>query len=290
MIDSRVRDVELNGFRYKLSSEDLWTYDKGFSIDNKVFNNGVVVYEPIEVFDTYNPFLKYYESKIEKGTVIDYKNPYKCSKIEFSLLVTIHGLLYLNKGIGDIGIKNMASFVKSYFVNGSTVTNEEIVMLINNLKEQNHYKLLKEYAPDKFYNRYVFYSRDAILEPEVKRAITNKEMGYVLRRGKRKLIDISIDFLIEKDKHTKITNKRISSKSGLTQRVVSNALSTRQKRRIKQVDLHRYFVQEDVTFKFLKFIDKYNDYISMPIRDVLSDLNISQSYYYKFVTIIKNNT
>lgn len=271
-------------FRYCLFSEDIINYDK--ILDSC---GTVVVYDPIEVFDTFNPFIKMYDDKIDSGVSLDYSNPYKMSSISKNLIKTIRGFLLMNDGIDDFGIKKMVEFIKKNYVNGGTITFEEISSIVYSLKDEDNESYLREYHPNSFVFKSVFYSKDSLYTKEEKTSITRREVGYIIRRDRRLFIDRGIDFLSGRDSLTKITNKRISSFTGFKRDTVSRSLSVRQKIRIRKINVDRYFNQEKVTDKFNSFIDNYDYYSNKSISEVIKELGISQKYYYKFMEIIELN-
>ena len=56
------KKVKKGEFRYTLYSEDILQFDKVLEDENTV-----VVYEGIELFNTYDPFIKVFSDKIDSG-------------------------------------------------------------------------------------------------------------------------------------------------------------------------------------------------------------------------------
>jgi len=271
-------------FRYCLYSEDIVGYDKRLHE-----GYGVVVYNPIEVFETYNPFIKFYDDKIDEGYHFDYENPFKMSKVSENLLMVIRGFLLINENIGDFGIKKMSEFVKRNYVNGGTITFEEVESIIKRCSKDDNYKILKRDYPGKFIDKFVFYSKDCPFSKKERVDITNREKMYIIKRDRRKLIDTSISVLSSTDVLTMITNKRIGGVTGLKKDTIRRTLSARQRIKIRKLNLNRYFTQEKVSEKFRRFVDEYDRFKKMPISEVNKELEISHSYYYKFLKIIELN-
>ena len=82
--------VKKGEFRYTLYSEDILQFDKVLEDGNTV-----VVYEGIELFNTYDPFIKVFSDKIDSGDFRSYVNPNKVSGVTSKLIKVINGLLKL---------------------------------------------------------------------------------------------------------------------------------------------------------------------------------------------------
>ena len=277
--------VKKGEFRYTLYSEDILQF-------NKVLEDGntVVVYEGIELFNTYDPFIKVFSDKIDSGDFRSYVNPNKVSGVTSKLIKVINGLLLINQDIDDIGLTKMAGFVKGNYVNGSSVDFKSIFELCKEISETDVESFLRENYPNDFVYKNVFYSSKNSYSASEKSSITRKEIMFIMRRDRRKLIDKGVNFLQGMDSLTKITNKRISSITGFKSDTLRRTLSVRQKRRIRSLNLDRYFSQEKVTQKFYVFLNNYEDMKGKSMSKLSKELKVSKDYVRVFIDIIEENS
>ncbi len=278
------KKVKKGEFRYTLYSEDILVFDK-------VLDDGatVVVYEGIELFNTYDPFIKVFSDKIDSGDFRSYVNPNKVNGITSKLIKVINGLLLINQDIDVIGLTKMAGFVKGNYVNGSSIDFKSIFELCKEISETDVESFLRENYPNDFVYKNVFYSVNSSYSASEKSTITRKEIMFIMRRDRRRFIDKGVKFLQGVDSLTKITNKRISSITGFKPDTLRRTLSIRQKRRIRSLNLDRYFSQEKVTQKFYVFLNSYEDMKGKSISKLSKELKVSKDYVRLFVDIIEEN-
>lgn len=279
-------------FRYTLHSEDLFGYDYDvvFEKSGGVYVEGIVAsYEPVEVYNTFDPIMKFMDWKIDEGDVMfGYDNFRRFSSVGANLIGLIHGFLVINSGIDTLGIRKLAEFIRRDYVNLGKISNDTLVGLINEAKEMDSLDYVKRNHPEKMRSRHVFYPAGVDLTPEQKKSITLSEIYRMGRKDKLRLIDKGINYLGEYDAYTKINNSRLSRFTDFSCGAIKNTLSLRQKKRIKAMNVNRFFNQEKVSAKFEEYINNYDVYSSLPVRKVLGGLGISQEYYYRFNEIIES--
>lgn len=279
-------------FRYNIYSEDLYGYDYDVIFEKRGGEpiEGIVAsYEPLELYSTFDPIMKFMDWKIDSGDVMfSYDNFKRFSGVEKNLIGLIHGFLVINEGIDKLGVKKMAEFIKGNYVNGGTITVDAIIALINAARLDDSLAYVKKNHPDKMRKRHVFYPKDVDLTANEKKGITLQEIYRMGKKDKLRLIDKGISYLGEYDAYTRINDSRLSRFTDMSCGAIKKTLSRKQKKRIKEMNVNRFFDQEKVSEKFDEYVNDYEKYSKMPVRKVLEMLSISQTYYYKFNEIIES--
>jgi len=289
---NRIRKVKKSEFRFNLYSSDLKSFDKKILFE-KESSLGIVegiigIEEPILIFDTYDPYIKYYNDKIDQGMYKEYANPKKYNIINKKFIELINGFLLINNGIDSIGIKKLSEFIKYNYVNANNISNNEIIELINDYIKIDNENYIKQNCPQKLKSKFVFYPIDVDLDKHEKKACSQSYIKRLENIKIRSVLDLTIDNLENIDSYTKITISRISQKSQIQIKKVERVLNRRQKKRIKTINSERYFKSEKVTSKFLKFCQDFGNYMQIGIEQTMKDLSINKPSYYTFKQLASN--
>ena len=205
--------------------------------------------------------------------------------------------------LSSLGSGNPRKLNIELLLDGSYELESELHKIFKHRRNRNEWFYIEEKVTQELIDSE---TRCSMVLSEISKKIEDKKKEKVMFAKKKKesvvadskainekklsVIDDCISFLQGIDSLTKITNKRISSLTGFKSDTLRRTLSVRQKRRIRSLNLDRYFSQEKVTQKFYVFLNNYEEMKGKSMSKLSKELKVSKDYVRVFIDIIEENS